>query len=64
MFPYIDRGLIDFDTKIYIFNKAKAVRPGTYYFKGSYGGNNNPSLAVGNIKIKPGVTNIINVTYN
>lgn len=63
MFPYIDRGLIDFDTKIYIFNKAKAVRPGTYYFKGSYG-SQNPSLAVGNIKIKPGVTNIINVTYN
>lgn len=63
MFPYLDQQLIDFDTNIYIDNSAKSVRPGTYYFKGQYG-NQNPALAVGTIVLKPGVTNIINVTYN
>jgi len=63
MFPYLDQQLIDFDTNIYVDNRAKPVRPGTYYFKGQYG-SQNPSLAVGTIVLKPGVTNIINVTYN
>lgn len=63
MFPYIERGLIDFESGFYVSNKAKAVRAGKYYFKGSYG-SQNPSLAVGNIVIKPGVTNIINATYD
>ena len=63
MFQYIDRGLIDFDTNMYISDDAKPVRPGKYYFKGSYG-SQNPALAVGDLVIKPGVTNIINVTYD
>lgn len=63
MFPYIDRGFIEFETNIYVSSTEKPIRPGTYYFKGSYG-QQNPSLAVGDIEIKPGVTNIINVKYN
>lgn len=63
MFPYLDHQLIDFDTNIYIYDRARSVRPGTYYFKGQYGGQN-PALAVGTIVLKPGVTNIINVTYH
>lgn len=63
MFPYLDQQLIDFDTNIYVDASAKSVRPGTYYFKGQYG-SQNPALAVGTIVLKPGVTNIIHVTYN
>lgn len=63
MFPYIDGGFIAFERNIYISKKARGVRPGKYYFKGQYG-NQDPQLAVGDITIKPGVTNLINVTYD
>lgn len=64
MFPYVERGFIDFDTSVYVDNKSKAIRPGDYYFKGSYGTSSNPSLAVGTIRIKAGVTNVVHVTYD
>jgi len=63
MFPYIDGGFIAFERNIFIDNKSRGVRPGKYYFKGQYG-SQDPQLAVGDIQIQPGVTNVINVTYN